>query len=255
MGGNGNGAIAKKSNKVINFSETFNLNFMERRKFIKGSLLLYPAIAFPGLVFSGSNQNLPNILIIGDSISIGYTPFVREMLKSKANILRPMLADGKPENCSGTTKGVENIDRWIGDTKWKVIHFNFGLHDIKHVDPATGEGSNNPKHPLQADLKQYKKNLEIIVEKLKATGAKLIFATTSPYPDKVEGPLRDPGMPVKYNQAAIKIMNKNNVIINDLYAFMLPRMNELQLPKNVHFTEEGSKALADKVVERINEVI
>ena len=228
---------------------------MERRKFIKGSFLLYPVIAFPGLVFSGSNQNLPNILIIGDSISIGYTPFVREMLKSKANVLRPMLADGKLENCSGTTKGVENIDRWIGVTKWEVIHFNFGLHDIKHVDPANGEGSNNPKHPLQADLKQYKTNLEIIVEKLKATGAKLIFATTTPYPDKVEGPLRDPGMPAKYNREAVKIMNKNNIIINDLYAFMLPRMKELQLPNNVHFTEEGYKALAGKVVERINEAL
>ncbi len=129
------------------------------------------------------------------------------------------------------------------------------MHDIKHVDPATGEGSNNPKHPLQADLKQYKKNLEIIVEKLKATGAKLIFATTTPYPDKVEGPLRDPGMPVKYNSEAVKIMNKKGIIINDLYAFMLPRMTELQLPNNVHFTEDGSKALAGKVVERINEAL
>jgi len=36
---------------------------------------------------------------------------------------------------------------------------------------------------------------------------------------------------------------------------MLPRMNELQLPNNVHFTEEGSKALAGKVVERINEAL
>jgi acyl-CoA thioesterase-1 len=226
---------------------------MERRKFIKGSLLLYPAITFPGLVFSASYQNLPNVLIIGDSISIGYTPFVREMLKGKANVLRPMLVNGNPENCSGTTKGVENIVRWIGVTKWEVIHFNFGLHDIKHVDPVTGEGSNNPKHPLQADLKQYKKNLEIIVEKLKATGAKIIFATTTPYPDKVEGPLRDPGMPAKYNREAVKIMNKNNIIINDLYAFMLPRMKELQLPNNVHFTEEGYKALAGKVADRINE--
>jgi hypothetical protein len=253
MGSNSNGSIAKKSNKVINFSETFNFNSMNRRKFIKGSLLLYPVVTFPGLVFSGSNQNLPNVLIIGDSISIGYTPFVRELLKSKVNVLRPMLENGNPENCSGTTKGVENIDRWIGNTKWEIIHFNFGLHDIKHVDPATGEGSNNPKHPLQADLKQYKKNLEVIVEKLKATGAKLIFATTTPYPDKVEGPLRDPGMPAKYNREAIKIMNKNNIVINDLYTFMEPRMKELQLPNNVHFTEEGYKALANKVVERINE--
>jgi acyl-CoA thioesterase-1 len=229
---------------------------MQRRKFLEDSLLAtLPLVVFHDLIFAGTNHDLPNVLIIGDSISIGYTPFVREMLKYRANVLRPMFEDGKPENCEGTTKGVENIDRWIGDTKWKVIHFNFGLHDIKHVDPATGENSTNPKHPQQAPLKQYKQNLEIIVEKLKATGAKLIFATTTPYPDDVIGPLRKPGMPVKYNREAVKIMNKNNIMINDLYAFMLPRMNELQLPKNVHFTEEGSFELAKKVTERIIETL
>lgn len=229
---------------------------MKRRKFLEDSLLVtLPVLVFPELIFAGTNQDLPNVLIIGDSISIGYTPFVKEMLKTKANVLRPMLENGNPENCSGTTKGVENIDRWIGDTKWEVIHFNFGLHDVKHVDPVTGEGSNNPKHPQQAPLKQYKQNLEIIVEKLKATGAKLIFATTTPYPDVVEGPLRKPGMPAKYNREAVKLMNKNNVIINDLFAFMLPQMSELQLPNNVHFTETGSFELAKKVTERIIEVI
>ena len=226
-----------------------------RRNFLKSTLLASPVLAVPDISFNLFDTALPNVLIIGDSISIGYTPFVKESLKYKANVLRPVQDDGSPENCSGTTKGVENIDRWIGDTKWEVIHFNFGLHDIKHVDPVTGEGSNNPKHPLQADLKQYKKNLEFINEKLKATSAKIIFATTTPYPDVVEGPLRKPGMPAKYNREAVKIMNKNGIIINDLHAFMLPRLKELQLPNNVHFTEEGSKALAGKVVERINEAL
>ncbi len=229
---------------------------MKRRKFLEDSLLVTtPVLVFPDMMFTGTNQDLPNVLIIGDSISIGYTPFVREMLKYRANVYRPMMDDEKPENCEGTTKGVQNTDRWIRNTKWDVIHFNFGLHDIKHVDPVTGENSNNPKHPQQAPLKKYKQNLEIIVEKLKATGAKLIFATTTPYPDVVEGPLRKPGMPVKYNREAVKIMNKNNIIINDLYAFMLPRMSELQLPNNVHFKETGSFELAKKVRERIIEAI
>ncbi len=233
---------------------------MERREF------LLKSTAGVGLIVSKNmmafSAQLPNVLIIGDSISIGYTPFVRELLKTRAKVFRPMIDENTPENCEGTTKGVQNIERWItgsGDensgSRWDIIHFNFGLHDIKHVDPVTGENSNNPKHPLQADLKHYKKNLEFIVGKLKATGAKLIFATTTPYPDNVEGVLRDPGMPVKYNRAAIKIMNINNIIINDLYAFMLPRMSELQQPKNVHFTEDGYFALAQKVVERIIEVI
>lgn len=228
---------------------------MERRRFLQNSLLLTPVITFPELMFTKSNQHLPNVLIIGDSISIGYTPIVRDLLIYKAKVSRPMLDENTAENCAGTTKGVENIDRWIGDIQWDIIHFNFGLHDIKHVDPVTGKNSNNPKDPQQADIKQYKKNLEIIVEKLKATRANLIFATTTPYPDKVGGPLRDSGMPAKYNNVAVKIMNKNDIIVDDLYAFMLPRMNEMQLPENVHFTQEGYQALGKKVVERIEEVI
>jgi len=235
---------------------------MERRKFLKNSLLMFPVLANPEFIFTGSSMYLPNVLILGDSISIGYTPFVREMLAGKANVYRPTFENGEPENCEGTTKGVQNIERWLINSgagnsvnQWDIIHFNFGLHDIKHVSPVTGENSNNPKDPLQVDLKHYKKNLGIIVEKLKTTGATLIFAATTPYPDDVQGVLRDPGMPVKYNSAASRIMVKNGIIINDLYAFMLPRMKEMQLEKNVHFKPEGYKALAVKVVERINEIL
>jgi len=228
---------------------------MKRRKFLESSLLIVPILGFPELLIKATVSDMINVLILGDSISIGYTPFVRDLLNYKANVLRPMVDENTPENCEGTTKGVANIDRWIGDTKWDIIHFNFGLHDIKHVDPVTGKNSNNPKHPQQAGLSQYKKKMELIVEKLITTGATLIFATTTPYPDKVGGPLRDPGMSAKYNSAAIKIMNQNKIIINDLYAFMLPRMNEMQQPENVHFTPEGYLALAQKVVDRINDVI
>lgn len=226
-----------------------------RRDFLQKTLMLSPCLVWPNSLVHLFQSDLPNVLILGDSISIGYTPFVEEYLKRKANVFRPMLVNGKPENCEGTNKGVKNIERWLGDKKWDVIHFNFGLHDIKHVDPVTGQNSQNPKHPQQANRKEYKENLEIIVEKLKATGAKLIFATTTPYPDVVDGPLRKPGMPQKYNRIAVKIMNKNEILINNLHAFMVPRMTELQLPKNVHFTEEGSREMAKKVVERINEVL
>jgi acyl-CoA thioesterase-1 len=195
------------------------------------------------------------VLILGDSISIGYTPFVKNILKEKANVYRPVLEDGNPENCQGTSNGILNIGRWIGNKTWDVIHFNFGLHDIKHVDPETRADSQNPQHPHQAELKQYKKNLEFITEKLLATGAKLIFATTTPYPDRVNGPLRKPGMPKEYNKAAVKIMNKKGIMINNLHDFVMPRMTDLQLPANVHFTEEGSKALAYQVAEKIGEAL
>lgn len=225
-----------------------------RRTFLLTTFALTPVFAFPKIMFAAKDE-LPNVLILGDSISIGYTPYVKQFLAGRANVSRPMLDNEKAENCQGTTNGVKHIKRWLGDTEWDVIHFNFGLHDLKHVDPVTGKNSNNPNDPQQANLKQYKKNLTEIVEVLKSTEATLIFATTTPYPDVVDGPLRKPGMPEKYNNAATKIMNKNGISINNLHAFVVPRMNEIQKPNNVHFTDEGSRALAEKVADRIKEVL
>lgn len=198
--------------------------------------------------FFEPDPNLPNVLILGDSISIGYTLEVRKLLAGKANVYRPLSKDGKgPENCSGTTFGLENIDRWLGSTKWAVIHFNWGLHDLKHVSKDGGKPSDNPADPVQATEEQYGKNLETIVKKMKATGAKLIFGTTTPVVPGTSKPLREPDAPVKYNEVAGRIMKANGVKIDDLYTFVLPKLEKLQQPKNVHFTSEGSKALAEQV--------
>ena len=184
------------------------------------------------------DPSLLNVLILGDSISIGYTQPVRKLLDGKANVFRPHTADGnKPENCSGTTKGVGAVDRWVGDRKWDVIHFNFGLHDLKHVtEPGGNKVSRKASDPLQADVDQYTANLKKIVERLKKTGATLIFATTTPVPPGTSGVLREPESPPKYNAAAVKIMQEHGIQVNDLFEFCEPRLADIQRPKNVHFT-------------------
>src|SRR3954452_21572573 len=83
---------------------------------------------------------------------MGYTLPVREMLKGVANVHRP------PTNCGPTTRGVEQIDAWLGDGKWDVIHFNFGLHDLKYVD-KDGKNASPEKGKAQVSLEQYARNL------------------------------------------------------------------------------------------------
>jgi len=219
-----------------------------RRDFLRQTFTLGGLFLLKPDVFRPEKLNLPEVLILGDSISMGYTPYVKEMLKDKANVTRP------DENCEGTTKGVRKIDEWLGSTAWDVIHFNFGLHDIKHVDPGTGESSSNTDDPLQADLKTYRKNLGWIIKRMKSTGAKLILATTTPVPENTK-PLRDPGTEIKYNKTAVKLAEKHKIMVNDLYAFSLPVIKEIQRPANVHFTPEGSKVLAEKVTEVILEAL
>jgi acyl-CoA thioesterase-1 len=149
---------------------------------------------------------------------------------------------------------VEEIDRWIGDRKWAVIHFNWGLHDLKRVtEPGGNTVSSNPQDPPQATVEQYAKNLEAIVKKLKATGAQLVFATTTPIAPGTVDPFRHPHDAIRYNEAAVKIMQAHGVRVNDLFAFSAPQLDKLQKPQNVHFTPEGSKTLAEVVARVIGE--
>ncbi|WP_411828169.1 SGNH/GDSL hydrolase family protein [Luteolibacter sp. AS25] len=198
---------------------------------------------------------LPNVLILGDSISIGYTLQVRSELEGKANVYRPAAKNGKrPENCSGTINGVKHIDRWLAAAEWDVIHFNWGLHDLKHVKTAgTHDKSNNPNDPTQTTVDVYTENLETIIGKMKETGARLVFATTTPVVEGTLDPLRTPEAPVDFNAAAVELMKANDIRINDLHAFVEPHLAEWQLPRNVHFKPEGSEALARQVIKVITE--
>lgn len=190
------------------------------------------------------------VLILGDSISIGYTPFVQQML-ADTFVTRPMRGRGA-ENCQGTDYGIANIDRWLKmkGGNWDVIHFNFGLHDLKHVDAETGKNSMKPEDPLQSSPEEYETQLREIVSKLKATNAKLIFCTTTPVPEGVK-PLRETSAPGVYNEIGIRIAKENGIAVNDLYSFAEERIDQIQMPANVHFSRDGSKTLAEKVAESI----
>ena len=48
-------------------------------------------------------------------------------------------------------------------------------------------------------------------------------------------------------------MKAHGIRVNDLHAFCLPQLEKLQLPRNVHFTAAGSKALAEQVAGVIRE--
>ena len=201
------------------------------------------------------------VLILGDSISIGYTATVRELLAGEAEVLRPMRtrADGKPprpENCEGTNKGVGSIDRWLAmeGGPFDVIHFNFGLHDMKRVDAASGRNSDDPLDPHQASPERYGRQLTEIVSKLEGSGARLVFATTTPVPTGDLRPYREPADAEEYNRVALEIMEAEGIPVNDLFGFISASPPELQRPSDVHFTAEGSRALGAEVARAIRGV-
>lgn len=194
-----------------------------------------PAPPDPAYAPVTDDPKLPRVLLIGDSISIGYTVPVQNALHGIANVHRI------PENGGPTTNGLAKLDKWLGKGKWDVIHFNFGLHDLRVVS-----GGRRQVPPLA-----YEENLRKIVLRLKATHAKLIWATTTPVPPSIASKGRLTEDVLTYNEIARKIMAENQIATDDLYSFALPQVSRIQRPANVHFTAEGSEALGKMVAASI----
>jgi acyl-CoA thioesterase-1 len=188
---------------------------------------------------------LPRVLLIGDSISIGYTLDVRKQLAGKANVHRI------PENGGPTPNGLAKLDQWLGSKPWDVIHFNWGLHDLKYMG---SDGSNlaDPKASgsrQQVKVEDYERNLDTLVTRLQQTGAKLIWCATTPVPSGASGRIH--GDEARYNAAALRVMKKHGVQVNDLAAWAAAGPAGSQLPANVHYTADGSAYLAKQVVASI----
>jgi len=208
----------------------------EKRQATQAKQAANPAFEQPEV-----QPGLPNVLLIGDSISIGYTVMVREGLRGEANVFRP------PTNCGPTTRGVEALEEWLGDRTWDVIHFNFGLHDLKYVGPD-GEGLADPAEATsrqQVPIDQYAENLRQIANRLKATGARVIWRETTPVPEGAAG--RIVGDAVRYNAAAAKVMQEiGGIEIDPMYTVALEKAEQLRA--NVHYSSAGSQTLADQVI-------
>jgi arylsulfatase A len=205
-----------------------------------------------------ADPNLPNVLLIGDSISIAYTPFVREILKGKANVLRPNDSKkNRPINCGSTDVGLKVLDDWLKGSKWDIIHFNWGLHDLCYRNPKVTHiyGSRDKVGgTISVPLDRYAKNLEQLVQRLEQTGAVLIWASTTRIPPGEAG--RIEGDEVRYNEVAAAIMKRHGIQIDDLYTLTqaLPEEDAL-VAGDVHFKESGSRKIAAQVAVEISQML
>lgn len=182
---------------------------------------------------------LPRVLLIGDSISMGYTAPVQKRLAGKADVHRI------PANGGPTSRGLANIDKWLGEGDWDVIHFNWGIHDLKHM----------PDGKRQVEPADYEKNLRALVKKMEATGATLIWASITPIPAPPLKPERTFGEVGEYNAIAARVMKEHGIPTNDLHAWVLPRFEELQTPQDLHYQQAGYEFLGEKVAAEIEKVL
>ncbi len=213
---------------------------MASRKF---TLITVLALTF--FCFAATQDKVKNVLIIGDSISIGYTPFVEKALAPGVSIAH------NPGNGGSTVRGLDSIETWTDKRQWDVILFNFGLHDMVYKDKDNKYDVLNGK--ITVSLEDYKKNLEAIVAKLRETTAKLIFVNTTMVPENAAG--RKMEDPAKYNAIAYEVMKKNGIEVVDLYTASLTIHPQNSPPNNVHYTPEGYEQLANIIVKAIRKAL
>src|SRR6478672_11150930 len=94
---------------------------------------------------------LPKVLLVGDSIRLGYAPGVVTRLSGKAVVVSP------PENGGDSANVLSHLDEWVLRQKPDIVHLNCGLHDLKRSRA-------NGHH--QVELDGYAENLRRIVARI-----------------------------------------------------------------------------------------
>jgi dienelactone hydrolase len=179
------------------------------------------------------------VLLVGDSIRLGYAPFVAKLLAGKAEVI-------SPAGAGDSSWLLDNLDRLIVEHRPDVVHFNVGLHDLRVVKKTKAH---------QVPIAAYEKNLTAIVAKLKkATAATLVFATTTPIGDREHAGRKaafdrfdaDVG---KYNEAALRVMRANGVIVHDLHGWLLRHKLYPASGDGCHFGKASNARIAEPVVD------
>lgn len=203
------------------------------------------------VALSSFEQPKAKILIIGDSISNGYTPFVKEELEDIAEVYH------NPGNAKHTGNGLKHIESWLAADDWEIIHFNWGLWDLcyRHPDSKVQGNRDKVNGTITFGPKDYEKNLETLVKLIKKhSDAELIFATTTYVPEKEAGRFQEDA--IKYNAIAKKIMKANGIKVNDIYEASKTIHSDYGIgTDDVHYTKKGYELLGEYISEFIKQAM
>ena len=181
---------------------------------------------------------MKTVVLIGDSIRMGYENTVRQTLRGLAEVR-------SPEDNGGNSGNVLcHLEEWVTALRPHVVHVNCGLHDLK-----TEFGQTQRAVPLD----EYSGNVKRILSLLKAgTDAVVLWASTTP----VNETLHHKNKPfdrferdvAAYNSAAAEAAGELGVPINDLYSCINRIGPDRYLTSDgVHFTQEGYELLGAAV--------
>ena len=123
-----------------------------------------------------------NVIVLGDSVSIGYTPYVAALLANVA-LVQHAPFDTRDGGAEETAYGLKCLEYFVKDPAGKllqpdVLMFNFGLHDGP-LGNATEPGQQGNSSVYPGELEQIARGLQRLFPPA-TSRTKLLFALTSP---------------------------------------------------------------------------
>ena len=207
---------------------------------------------------------MKNVILIGDSIRLGYQARVAELLGDGVKVYAP------EENCRYTKFALWGMFSWMegwGCPAPDVIHWNTGIWDL-HRCTADGE--------VFTPLSEYLETNRRLAIQMESYCDRLIWATTIPGGRELDEHKRtnylvgESGRPAvylcdytdvwnadveRYNEACSKMLSERGIVINDLYSVIAGRTDEYIGDDGIHPTEAGYEALARQVAAKIRELL
>jgi lysophospholipase L1-like esterase len=194
---------------------------------------------------------MKRIVLLGDSIRLGYEPFVRAELAGEAFVWGP------PDNGQHSTNLLMNFWPWIAAQQPDILHMNSGIWDTRRV--ARGSDLNVVPLPI------YRENIRNLIRLTRChTNALIIWATATPLLNEPANETqRKNGMAGRdaadiplYNEAASEAAREESIPVNDLYSLVIGEgPGKLLLPDGVHYGEQGCRFLGSQVAAFLRTVL
>lgn len=180
-----------------------------------------------------SGADKPRVLLIGDSITFGYQPFVRELLSDACYVDHIATSYGADTAMyHGAVLGMAK------DSDYALVHYNFGLHS----------------HRMNAE--EYRESVEANLAELMKRSKVILANTTRVFERGLNGESAEWSAKVaERNVEAAALAARLGLPLNDLYAAADALSAKDRLADGVHFEESGYRALAARVAESIRENI
>ena len=178
---------------------------------------------------------MPRVLVIGDSVSVGYFPWLQKDMEGQAILIHNQ---GNAGNSWSTMVSVDGYLQAVPNPD--LVAWNNGLHDLTYYNKELGRNLDHTEV-----LQDYKSYLKAIGEQLLASGARVIFFTTTDIPPKE--PSRHVDDLSAYNDAARAVMHELGIPVYDLGGFSQKLRDyhiDADQQNNVHYRPEGYQLLA-----------